>query len=49
MNYFSALVIGVSIIVVAIFGCAMGQEGWFRLLLREWRGSLRWQVRYSLP
>ena len=25
MNYFSALVIGVSIIVVAIFGCALGQ------------------------
>ena len=25
MHYFSALVIGVSIIVVAIFGCAMGQ------------------------
>ena len=24
-DYFSALVIGVSIIVVAIFGCAMGQ------------------------
>lgn len=25
MHYFSALVIGVSIIVVAIFGCALGQ------------------------
>ena len=25
MNYFSALVIGVSLIVVAIFGCALGQ------------------------
>ncbi|MBM2834054.1 MAG: hypothetical protein HW406_1215 [Candidatus Brocadiaceae bacterium] len=25
MNYFSALVIGISIIVVAIFGCALGQ------------------------
>lgn len=25
MGYFSALVIGVSIIVVAIFGCALGQ------------------------
>ena len=25
MNYFSVLVIGVSLIVVAIFGCALGQ------------------------
>ena len=41
MNYFSALVIGVSIIVVAIFGCMHGSGRVVQASVEEWRGSLR--------